>query len=402
MYSAITRSSIHKSMRDRLSSILSRIKEKGNYRTIKYLKPLSSTRIAYNGREYLNLCSNSYLSLHAHPKVIEAAKQAADDYGAGICSSRSVSGSIDLYEILEKEIAAYKGYKKGIIFSNGYMANIGIISTLTHEGDVIFSDELNHSSLIDSMRLSRAKKVIYRHRDVEDLERKLQKEKVKGKKFVVTETVFSMDGDISPLADIHRLKERHELSIIVDDAHGTGVFGEKGTGVEELHALCGAMDVHMATFGKSLGSFGAFVLSDEVTIDFLINRARTFMYTTALPPPALGAARAALGLVRESSSYKDVLWSKIEYLRKGLKDAGFNLQDSFGPIVPIIVGEDKATVQMQEMLLEKGLFLQAIRPPTVPPGTSRLRFTIVRDLTKEDMDYTLEALTEIGKKNGLI
>jgi 8-amino-7-oxononanoate synthase len=389
-------------MRDRLSSILRRIKEKGNYRTIKYLKPLSSTRITYNCREYLNLCSNSYLSLHAHPKVIEAAKQAADDYGAGICSSRSVSGSIDLYEILEKEISEYKGYKKGLIFSNGYMANIGIISTLTHEGDVIFSDELNHSSLIDSIRLSRAKKVIYRHRDVEDLEKKIQKEKVKGKKFVVTETVFSMDGDIAPLADIHRLKERHEFSIIVDDAHGTGVFGEKGTGVEELHALYGAMDVHMATFGKSLGSFGAFVLSDEVVIDFLINRARTFMYTTALPPPALGAARAALRLVRENSSFKDVLWNKIEYLRKGLKGAGFNLQDSFGPIVPIIVGEDKATVQMQEMLLEKGLFLQAIRPPTVPPGTSRLRFTIVRDLTKEDMDYILESLTAVGRKSGLI
>jgi 8-amino-7-oxononanoate synthase len=389
-------------MRDRLSSILSKIKEKGNYRTIKYLKPLSSTRITYSGREYLNLCSNSYLSLHTHPKVVEAAKRAADEYGAGICSSRSVSGSIDLYEILEKEIASYKGYRKGLIFSNGYMANIGIISTLTHEGDVIFSDELNHSSLIDSMRLSRAKKVIYKHRDVDDLERKIKTEKVKGKRFIVTETVFSMDGDIAPLADLYSLKERYELYIIVDDAHGTGVFGEKGTGVEELHALCGAMDIHMATFGKSLGSFGAFVLSDEVVIDFLINRARTFMYTTALPPPALGAARVALSLIRESSSFKDELWSNIEYLRRGLKEAGFHLQDSFGPIVPIVVGEDTATVEMQEALLEKGLFLQAIRPPTVPPGTSRLRFTIVRDLSKEDMDYTIETLSAAGKKQGLL
>jgi len=389
-------------MRDRLSSILSKIKEKGNYRTIKYLKPLSSTRITYNGREYLNLCSNSYLSLHTHPKVVEAAKQAVDKYGSGICSSRSVSGSIDLYEILEKEITVYKGYRKGLIFSNGYMANIGIISTLTHEGDVIFSDELNHSSLIDSMRLSRAKKVIYKHRDVDDLERKIRKEKVNGKRFIVTETVFSMDGDIAPLADLYSLKERYELYIIVDDAHGTGVFGEKGVGVEELHALRGAMDIHMATFGKSMGSFGAFVLSDEVVIDFLINRARTFMYTTALPPPALGAARAALSLIRESSSFKDELWSNIEYLRRGLNEAGFHLQDSFGPIVPIVVGEDTATVEMQEALLEKGLFLQAIRPPTVPPGTSRLRFTIVRDLTREDMDYTVEALSAAGKKHGLI
>ena len=389
-------------MRDRLSSILSKIREKGNYRTIKYLEPLSSTRIMYNGREYLNLCSNSYLSLHTHQKVVEAAKQATDRYGAGICSSRSVSGSIDLYGILEEEIAAYKVYKKGIIFSNGYMANIGIISTLTREGDTIFSDELNHSSLIDSMRLSRAKKIIYRHKDIDDLERKIKKENTTGRRFIVTETVFSMDGDIAPLADLRKLKERYEASIIVDDAHGTGVFGRQGIGVEELHSLCGAMDVHMGTFGKSLGSFGAFVLSDEVIIDFLINRARTFMYTTALPPAALGAARAALGLVQKSISFKDELWSNIEYLRRGLKEAGFNLQESFGPIIPIIVGEDKVAVEMQEELLVQGLFLQAIRPPTVPGGTSRLRFTVVRDLTREDMNYTIEALSAVGKKHGLV
>ena len=389
-------------MRERLSSILNGIKEKGNYRTVKYLKPLSTTRILYNGKEYLNLCSNSYLSLHTHPDVVDAAKRAADEYGAGTCSSRSVSGSIDLYERLEEEIAAYKGYRKGLIFSNGYMANIGIISTLTHEGDVIFSDELNHSSLIDSMRLSRAKKVIYRHRDIDDLEAKIKKEKTRGNKFIVTESVFSMDGDIAPLADLYKLKERHEVYIIVDDAHGTGVFGEKGVGVEELHHLTGAMDIHMATFGKSLGSYGAFVLSDEIVIDFLINRARTFMYTTALPAPVLGAARAALKLVRESTTFKDDLWWNIDYLRTGLEKAGFDLKDSVGPIVPIVVGEDKATIAMEEAIREKGLFLQAIRPPTVPEGTSRLRFTVVRGLTKDDMDYTIEALTHTGRKQGLI
>lgn len=389
-------------MRERLSSILGGIKAKGNYRTVKYLKPLSPTRISYHGKEYLNLCSNSYLSLHLHPDVVEAAKGAADEYGAGTCSSRSVSGSIDLYEKLESEIASYKGYPKGLIFSNGYMANIGIISTLTREGDVIFSDELNHSSLIDSMRLSRAKKVIYRHRDVDDLEGKIRKEQVRGKRFVVTETVFSMDGDIAPLADLCRLKERHEVYLIVDDAHGTGVFGERGTGVEELHHVGGAMDIHMATFGKSLGSYGAFVLSDKIVIDFLINRARTFMYTTALPAPVLGAARAALKLVRESTVFKDELWRNIEYLRTGLGRAGFDLKDSIGPIVPIVVGDDKAAVAMQETVFEKGLFLQAIRPPTVPEGTSRLRFTMVRGLTKEDLDYTIEVLSDAGRKQGLI
>jgi 7-keto-8-aminopelargonate synthetase-like enzyme len=252
------------------------------------------------------------------------------------------------------------------------------------------------------MRLSRAKKVIFKHKDVDDLERKIKNEKAKGKRFIVTESVFSMDGDIAPLADLYKLKERYEVYIIVDDAHGTGVFGEKGKSVEELFNLCGAMDIHMATFGKALGSFGAFVLSDEVVIDFLINRARTFMYTTALPAPTLAAGRAALKLVRESTSFKDELWKNIDYLRKGLKEAGFDLKESFGPIVPIVVGEDKATVEMQEVLLEKGLFLQAIRPPTVPDGTSRLRFTVVRGLTKDDMDYTIEAISDAGRRAGLL
>lgn len=389
-------------MIDRLTAQLRKIQEKGNYRTIKYLTPSGPTGITYNGREYRNLCSNSYLSLHCHPAVMDAAKKAIDDYGTGTCSSRSVSGSIDLYEVLENEIAVYKGYRKGLIFSNGYMANMGIISTLTHEGDVIFSDELNHSSLIDSMRLSRARKVIYRHRDVGDLEEKIRKEKGKGKRFVVTETVFSMDGDVAPLYDLLKLKERHEVYLVVDDAHGTGVFGPRGTGAEELCHVSGAMDIHMATFGKSLGSFGAFVLSDEVVIDFLINRARTFMYTTALPPPALGAARAALKLVDESTAFKDELWTNINYLRNGLQRVGFDLRDSFGPIVPIVVGEDASTIAMHEELLEKGLFVQAIRPPTVPAGTSRLRFTVVRGLTKDDMDYTIAALTDVGRKNGLL
>ncbi|OPX94759.1 MAG: 8-amino-7-oxononanoate synthase [Syntrophorhabdus sp. PtaU1.Bin002] len=389
-------------MKERLSETLRAIQDKGNYRTLKYLVPLPGTRTRYEGREYLNLCSNSYLSLHNHPVVIEGAKKAIDEYGAGTCSSRSVSGSIDLYRIVEDETARYKGYDKGLIFSNGYMANIGIISTLTEEGDVIFSDELNHSSLIDSMRLSRARTTIYKHRDMDDLEKKLKRTRVKGKKFIVTESVFSMDGDIAPLRDIYRLKNKYDAYVMVDDAHGTGVFGDKGTGVEELCNLMGSMDIHMATFGKALGSFGAFVLSDQIVIEYLVNRARTFMYTTALPAAALGAGLAALRLIRDDTSFKEALWANIDYMRTSLTQAGFDLKDSEGPIVPIVVGEDKKTVTMQEMLMEKGLFLQAIRPPTVPEGTSRLRLTIVRGFTRSDMDFAIDSLKDAGKKLGLI
>lgn len=384
------------------STILEDIKRRGNYRSIKYLRPLSATRIFYEGRECLNLCSNSYLSLHAHPDVIAAAKQAVDTYGAGICSSRSVSGSIDLYETLEKEIARYKGYQKGLIFPNGYMANMGIISTLTGEKDVLFSDELNHSSLIDAMRLSRAKKVVYKHNDVEDLETKIRKYRGKEQNIVITESVFSMDGDLAPLKEIYGLKEKYGFRIFLDDAHGTGVFGKKGTGVEEMHGLTGKMDVHMATFGKSLGSYGAFALSDPVLVEFLINRARTFMYTTALPPAALGASLASLGIIGKDRSHKKTLWKNIDYMRRRLVEAGFNLKDSVGPIIPIVVGPDAVTLTMQERLLERGVFLQAIRPPTVPRGTSRLRLTVVRGFTKNEMDRAVEAIIDVGKQMKLI
>ena len=389
-------------MKEKLITLLEEIKEQGNYRTVKHLKPLSSTKIEYQGKEYLNLCSNSYLSLHLHPEVVTAAKEATDEYGAGICSSRSVSGSIDLYKTLEEAVARYKGYDHGLIFPTGYMANIGIITTLTDENDVIFSDELNHASLIDAMRLSRAKKVIYRHKDMKDLEEKIQKNNPKGKKIIISELVFSMDGDVAPLDAIYSLKKQYGVYVYVDDAHGTGVFGKKGIGAEEIFGLCGKMDAHMATFGKSLGSFGAFVLADSVMIDFLINRARTFMYTTALPPAALGASLAALKLIENDSSYKDTLWSNIDYMRKGLIDAGFDLRESTGPIIPIVVGEDAKTLKMQEMLLKKGFFLQAIRPPTVAPGTSRLRLTMVRDFEKAELDRTLEALINAGKALKLI
>ena len=389
-------------MKAMFSTILEEIRNQGNYRTIKYLHPLSATKIRYKDKEYLNLCSNSYLSLHTHPDVVAAAKEAVDEYGAGICSSRSVSGSIDLYEMLEKEIARYKGYQRGLIFSNGYMANIGVISTLTDENDVIFSDELNHSSLIDAMRLSRAKKVVYKHKNMEDLERKIQKYRGKEQNIIITESVFSMDGDIAPLNKIYRLKEAYGLRLFLDDAHGTAIFGKKGTGVEEIYNLMGRMDVHMATFGKSLGSYGAFVLADPVFIEFLINRARTFMYTTALPPAALAASRMTLGLIRKDMSYKKTLWQNIDYMRRHLNEAGFNLKDSTGPIIPIVVGGDTTTLAMQERLMKKGIFLQAIRPPTVPKGTSRLRLTVVRGFTKSDMNYAIEAIIDVGKKMKLI
>jgi glycine C-acetyltransferase len=389
-------------MRERLIDELRQIKETGNYREIKYLKPVNASRVQYDGREFLNLCSNSYLSLHLHPEVMRAARDALDAYGAGTCSSRSVSGSVDLYAALERETASFKGYRKALIFSNGYLANMGIIATLTGAHDVIFSDELNHSSIIDSTRLSRARTVVYRHRDVEDLEEKIERENPDTRKFVITESVFSMDGDVAPLRDIYALKLEYGLHVILDEAHATGVFGAGGKGVEELLGLTGRMDVQMGTFGKALGSFGAFALGDAVTIDYLVNRARTFMYTTALPASSLAASGAALRLITESTGFRNDLWENIAYMRQRLLHLGFDLKQSQGPIIPIVVGDDHKAVEAQRLLMDRGIFLQAIRPPTVPPGTSRLRLTVVRGLSQADMDEALEALQHVGKEVGLV
>ena len=387
---------------DRLEAELEQIRRAGSYREIRFVKPISPTRIIYEGKECINLCSNSYLSLETHPEVTAAAEGAVREYGSGTCSSRSVSGSIDLYRLLEEETAAFKGYPRALCFSNGYMANIGIISTLTTDADVIFSDELNHSSIIHSTRLSRAKKVVYRHLDMEDLEKKIRAEKCAGTRFVITETVFSMDGDLAPLADLAALKEKHGFCAIVDDAHGTGVFGASGRGVEEACGVTGKMDVHMSTFGKSLASYGAVVLASPVVVDYLVNRARTFLYTTALPASCLAASRAALALVRRDTSRKDRLWANIGYMRLRLREMGFDLKESAGPIVPLVVGEDEKAVAMQRTLLDRGIFLQAIRPPTVPPGTSRLRLTCVAGLSGTEMDEALEALGHAGRQAGLI
>jgi 8-amino-7-oxononanoate synthase len=389
-------------MKERLRKELKEIREKGNYREIRYLKPLSASRILYNGKEMINLCSNSYLSLHNHPDVLKAAHGVIDEYGAGTCSSRSVSGSIDLYALLENEIAQFKGYEKALMFSNGYMANIAIVSTLVNEDDTIYSDELNHSSIIDAIRLSRAERVIYRHLDMDDLERKLQNRRGYGQSFIISETVFSMDGDVAPLDQLYKLKRRYGAQLIIDEAHATGVFGENGRGIEEVYGLSGLADVQMGTFGKALGSFGAFVLGDPLVLEYLINRARTFMYTTALPASTLAAARAALSIVQDKPAVRKELWDSISYVRDRLIELGFDLKLSQGPIVPIVIGEDAKAVQIQRLLLEKGVFLQAIRPPTVPHGTSRLRLTIVRGLEREDIEKALDALAWAGRKAGII
>lgn len=378
------------------------LKKSGNYRVLRYVEPISETRILYRGREYLNLMSNSYLGLHMEPSIIEYAKMALERYGVGNCSSRSLSGSLTIYRELENEFAKFKGYERCLVFSNGFMANIAILSTVLTEEDTVISDELNHSSIIHGIRLSRAKKLIFRHRDLSHLEELIKNNFGKGRIFVVTETVFSMDGDIAPLKEIHELKRKYDFYIIVDDAHGTGVFGRTGSGVEEELGIKGSSFIHMATFGKAFGSYGASVLAEDSVIRLLINRAKSFMYTTALPPAVVAGSLAALKLLEENPSMIEELWRKVRYVRSALKEMGFDLKDSVGPIIPILVGDDMKALRFQRALMQRGLFVQAIRPPTVPKGTSRIRLTITRGFSEEDLDFIVSSLVDEGRKFGII
>ena len=385
-------------MKEEIERYLWELAQKGEKRELTYLKPLSPSKVLIGGKVFLNLCSNSYLSLQYHPYVLEKTKKAIEMYGCGTCSSRSVSGSLDIFEELEARIARFKGYKKGLLFSSGYHANIGVITSLISKDDTVFSDELNHASLIDAIRLTRAKVVIYRHRDADDLERRLRAEAKKGKRFVITETVFSMDGDLAPLKELYELKGAYDLFVIVDDAHGTGVFGERGRGVEESFGVCGLFDVHIGTFGKALCSFGAFALSEPYVIDLLINKARTFMYTTAPPASFAASSLATLDLLEEDPSLRKELWQKISHMRRGLEEAGFDLGESQGPIVPLVFGDDWTCLQVHRYLFEKGVFLQAIRPPTVPKGTSRLRLTVTRAMEEDELDLVISSLKEAAAR----
>lgn len=388
-------------MKEEITRLLEELDRTGGRREITYLRPISPSRVLIGGKEFLNLCSNSYLSLQYHPYVVEKAKEAIEKYGCGTCSSRSVSGSLDIFQQLEERIARFKGYNRGLLFSSGYHANLGVITSLVSKDDTVFSDELNHASLIDAIRLTRAKVVVYKHRDAEDLRQKVKKAGGgKGRRFVVTETFFSMDGDLAPLKELYELKETYGLFVIVDDAHATGVFGEAGQGAEELFGLSGRFDVHVGTFGKALSSFGAFALSEPHVIELLINRARTFMYTTAPPASFAAASLAALDLLEREPSLRKELWENVFYVRKALAESGFDLGESQGPIVPLVFGDEKGTVEVHRSLLKKGLFLQAIRPPTVPKGTSRLRLTVVRAMEKAELDYAIRCLKEVADRIG--
>lgn len=382
-----------------LKSLLADIKKADRWRTLRRVDGPTGAEYILDGKKVIGLSSNNYLGLAEHPAVREGAIKAIEKYGAGAGASRLISGNLAIHEELEARIAKFKGTQAALLFNSGYSANIGVISTLAGPGDFVYSDELNHASIIDGCRLSRAQVRVYRHSDMRHLEELLGKDAdSKGRKLIVTDTVFSMDGDMASLPEIVALSRTFNVDVMVDEAHATGILGKNGRGAVDHFNLRGQVAVQMGTLGKALGSFGAYVAGSRDLIDYLINASRSFIYTTALPPSACGAALAAINIVENEPARMAKLWMLTAAYRAALRTSGRKLPGDT-PIVPIIVGSGPAALAAAQKLFDLGFHAQAIRPPTVAEGTSRLRTTITAAHTMEQVTAAAAAIVPILRES---
>jgi glycine C-acetyltransferase/8-amino-7-oxononanoate synthase len=372
---------------------LDEIDELGLTRRMRLVSGPQGPRVVLDGKPVLLLCSNNYLGLADHPRVREAAADAAMRWGVGAGASRLVSGTMTVHRRLEDALAAFKEREAALLYGSGYLANTGVVSALAGRGEVVFSDELNHASLIDGCRLARAETVVYRHNDVEHLAWCMQQAGSRGA-LVVTDSVFSMDGDVAPLAEIAQLAQRHGVRTVVDEAHGTGCVGPGGRGAVAEAGLEQEIDVVIGTLGKALGAYGAFVACDAEMARFLTNTSRPLIFSTAPPPPAVAGALAALELLIEQPRMVSKLQANADVMRTELAAEGFEVAGSTTQIVPLIVGEATLAMRVCEAAIERGVFAQAIRPPTVPEGTSRLRLALMASHTKNELR---EAARELGR-----
>ena len=372
---------------------LEELRQLGLHRRLRLVETPQGAHVTLDGRRVLLLCSNDYLGLAGHPAVREAAAEAALSWGAGAGASRLVAGNMPPHGELERRLAAFKGTGSALLLGSGYLANVGVVSALAREGEVVFSDALNHASIVDGCRLSRAETFVYRHGDVEHLAWGLREAGSRAA-LIVTDGVFSMDGDVAPLADIHALARRHGARLVVDEAHGTGAVGPGGRGAVAAAGLEGEVDVIVGTLGKALGSYGAFVCCDSTTADYLVNTMRPLIFSTALPPSVPAAACAALDVLASEPERPRRLQANATRLRTELAARGVAVGASETQIIPLLVGDAKATMRACERALEQGVFAQGIRPPTVAPGTSRLRLTVMATHRDADLRQAADVLAD--------
>jgi glycine C-acetyltransferase/8-amino-7-oxononanoate synthase len=380
---------------------LERIKKAGLYRFLRRVESAQGPYVTINGKPYLLMAGNNYLGLANHPKVREAAIEAIHRYGVGAGASRLISGNMALHEELEERLARFKGTEAALIFSTGYMANLSLLSSLLPEDGLILLDRLCHASLIDGARLSGHAYRVYGHRDLTKLTRLLENKPQGQPALIVTDGVFSMDGDITPLPRLIALAREYGARVLIDDAHATGVLGTYGRGTLEHFGISPTDEnvIQMGTLGKAIGTFGAYVVGSRDLREYLINKARAFIYTTALPPAVCAAGIAALELIEKEPELRTRLWQNRNHLHQGLRSLHFDTLGSETPILPIIISDSDIALRWAELLFEEGILAPAIRPPTVPKGTSRIRMTVMADHTKEDLNRVLEIL-ERGQRNG--
>ena len=384
---------------DDLQARLDELAELGLYRRMRLVSGSQGPRVVLDGDPVLLLCSNNYLGLADHPRVREAAADAALRWGVGAGASRLVSGTMTVHRALEERLAAFKGTESALLFGSGYLANVGVVSALAGAGQTVFSDELNHASIVDGCRLARAKTVVYRHGDVEHLAWCTARADPTGG-VIVTDSVFSMDGDVAPLAEIVEIARSGGLRVVVDEAHGTGCVGPGGRGAVADAGLEGEVDVVIGTLGKALGAYGAFAACSSTMAAYLTNCARSLIFSTALPPPAVAGAAAALDLLEEEPARVEQLQANAGALRDELAREGFDVSGSTTQIVPLVIGEAAMAMAICEAALERGVFAQAIRPPTVPAGTSRLRLAVMASHTKDELRDAARALGRAALQAG--
>ena len=385
---------------------LSALEAQGLRRGMRFVSSACDRYIKIEGKKVLNLCSNNYLGLADDKRLKAAAIAAVKKFGVGAGASRLVSGSTALHEKLEEKLADFKNQEACLVYPSGYSANLGIISALADRESIVFSDRLNHASIIDGIILSRAELVRYPHRDVEALEKLLGHQGfTKGspshqKRLIVTDSVFSMDGDIAPIHELLRLAEEYDCLLMIDEAHATGVLGKNGRGALEHFGLkANKRIIQMGTLSKALGGLGGFVCASRELIDYLVNRSRSFIFSTALPAALCASALEAIRIIEKDKPRIQRLKENADFLRQGLRALGFDTLDSQDtPIVPVLTGQPQSTVEFSQRLFEQGIFVQPIRPPTVPQGECRLRLTVMSEHTKKDLEFVLERFRKIRKQ----
>ena len=371
---------------------LSQIHDKKLFRLLTELETGQSPEVTIDGKKYVLLGSNSYLGLSVDPKVVEAARLALEIYGTGSGGSRLVSGSSDLHRVLEHRIAEFKNTEAAILFSSGYLANIGTISALVGSNDIIYSDELNHASIIDGARLSRASVRIYKHLDLNHLKELLESDKDKNcKRLIVTDSVFSMDGDLVPLLELVEISERYGCMLMIDEAHATGVLGKRGSGATEHYGVEDRVPVVMGTLSKAIGSLGGYIAGSQELIDFIRNRVRSYIFDTSLPPASVAASIAAIDIIQNEPKRREHLWNLVNQFKSGITETGLTILPSHSAIIPVLIGEAEPALNFAKALREYGVFTPAVRPPSVPRGMCRIRVTIMAKHSEAHVNTALSA-----------